>query len=239
MGRTRKTVNLLEFSDIVLINRRMIDKYGGFFEGDDNLLNPGSLEYVLDAIHGLLFETDPYPTVAEKAAALAWWIITRHVFHDGNKRTGMEACRMLLDLNGYTMRIDQEVVDVATHIAERELSFPQFVRWLEKTVEPRNHGCTTRLANVRSLPRRAYRAIRIRLGQSHLQNPDLGRRTLFGPRRAHSRRSRGAHREHYELADSVITAGNGRYCTFLGRAASHTRTCPSVAAANTPSRPSK
>lgn len=132
------TGKVLEFADILEINRRMVQTFCGiFFEGDDNLASPGSLEYILEAIQGSLFGYDPYPTLVEKAAALAWRIITGHVFHDGNKRTGMEACRLLLDLNGYVMRIDTEVVEVAVQIASGELGFADFVRWLEARVEPR------------------------------------------------------------------------------------------------------
>ncbi len=134
MGRTGKTLDL---ADVLAINRRMIQVFGGvFFAGDDNLANPGSLEYVLEAIQGSLFGYNPYPTLLEKAAALAWRIITGHVFHDGNKRTGMEVCRLFLELNGHTMRIDMAVVDVALQIANDELGFADFVRWLATRVEP-------------------------------------------------------------------------------------------------------
>ncbi len=129
-------MRFLELNDVVLINRRMIEEYGGFSAGEDNLLNPGSLDYVLEAIQGSLFSVDAYPTLIEKAAALACCIIGSHVFHNGNKRTGMEACRMLLDLNGHTMRIDEEVKAVATQIAVGEFSFPELARWLETRVEP-------------------------------------------------------------------------------------------------------
>jgi death-on-curing protein len=114
----------------------MILRYGGFFaEGDNNLANPGALDYVLTAIRGSFFGHVPYPSLLEKAAALAWHIITRHVFHDGNKRTGMESCRLMLDLNGYTMTIDRELIDVAIGICEGEISFDGFISWLENRVE--------------------------------------------------------------------------------------------------------
>jgi death-on-curing protein len=140
MGRTGKSlgpIQFLKFGEVVEINRRMIQRYGGvFFKGDDNLVNPGSLEYIQEAIRVSFFGHTLYPTLIEKAAALAWQIITVHTFHDGNKRTGMEACRLMLDLNGYTMRIDADVVNVALQVAERYIAFSDFVRWLEqRTVE--------------------------------------------------------------------------------------------------------
>lgn len=134
-GQPLESVRFLTMEEVIEINRQMVLTYGGFFtEGDDNIANPGSLSYILEAIQGSFFGYDPYPTLIEKASALAWRIITAHVFHDGNKRTGMEACRLMLDLNGYTMRIDREVIDIAIQICEKGVSFPNFVRWVESRI---------------------------------------------------------------------------------------------------------
>ncbi|WP_119068186.1 type II toxin-antitoxin system death-on-curing family toxin [Aggregatilinea lenta] len=134
MGRTGKTLSV---SQIVEINRRMIREFGGvFFEGDSNLANSGSLEHILDAVEGTLFGEPLYTDIYQQAAAIAWRIIVGHIFHDGNKRTGMEACRLYLDLSGYVMHMDREVIDVALQIAKREIEFEAFIEWLaERTSE--------------------------------------------------------------------------------------------------------
>ena len=132
------TLQVLTVRDIVEINRRMIEEFGGvFFTGDRNLANPGSLEHVLEEVQGSLFEHEVYPTIVEKAAAIAWRIIRGHVFHDGNKRTGMEACRIFLDLNGYVMYIDFEIVKVAIRVAIGDMEFGEFVHWLKKRTNPK------------------------------------------------------------------------------------------------------
>lgn len=136
-GETLDPIEFLRFSEIVEINRRMILAFGGFYtEGDKNLANPGSLAYILDAIRGSLFGYDPYPTIAHKAAALAWQIIRAHVFHDGNHRTGMEACRLMLGMNGCEMGLDDaaEIKEVAFRIDQGHISFDEFVHWLEARV---------------------------------------------------------------------------------------------------------
>jgi death on curing protein len=134
MGRAFKTLTI---ADIVAVNHAMITTFGGFFvEADENLGNPGSLEHVLEAIQGSLFGRDLYPTLTEKAAALCWRIIRSHVFHDGNKRTGMEVCRLFLDLNGYMMRIDRDVIRMAVAIANDRVSFDEFVEWVTDRTEP-------------------------------------------------------------------------------------------------------
>jgi death-on-curing protein len=133
-----RALETLVVADITEINRRIIEEFGGFFvEIDDNLLSRGSLEHVLDEIQGAVFGYEPYPTLVEKAAALSWRIIRGHVFHDGNKRTGMESCRLFLDLNKHTMRIDQDVVVMALRIANNEIEFSEFVSWLTERISKR------------------------------------------------------------------------------------------------------
>ena len=126
-------VQILTVDDIVEINRRMILEFGGiFFEGDNNLANPGSLDFVLEEINGFLYGEELYPDILQKAALISWRIISGHIFHDGNKRTGMEACRIFLDLNGSKMLMDFEVVNVSIQIASKEMDFNPFVGWLRR-----------------------------------------------------------------------------------------------------------
>jgi death-on-curing protein len=84
-------IETLTVSDVIEINRRMIQEFGGlFFEYDNNLLHPGALEYVLAEINGYLFGEELYPDIFQKAGLIAWRINTGHIFHDGNKRTSMK-----------------------------------------------------------------------------------------------------------------------------------------------------
>jgi death on curing protein len=130
------TCQALSIQDIIEINRRMIVTFGGKWIGVDNLVNPGSLEHVLEEIQGSVFEQEVYPGIVEKAAVLGWRIITGHIFNDGNKRTGLEACRLFLDLNGYTMIIDRDALEMALATAKGQVQFSEFVEWLR--VYPKN-----------------------------------------------------------------------------------------------------
>jgi len=49
----------------------------------------------------------------------------------------MELCRLFLDLSGYDMRIDREVVDMALKVATNEVKFEDFVRWVEARTTPK------------------------------------------------------------------------------------------------------
>ncbi|HUU26912.1 MAG TPA: type II toxin-antitoxin system death-on-curing family toxin [archaeon] len=128
----------LGLDDIIKIHHDMVLEFGGgfFIASEKNLINPGSLYYVLEEIQGFVFGYDRYRTVIEKAAILAWRIIQEHVFFDGNKRTGMAACEALLKLNHYDMLIDEELITMAISIAEKKVEYSDFVKWLrEKTTK--------------------------------------------------------------------------------------------------------
>jgi death-on-curing protein len=130
---TRKT--------IIKINRRHIKESGGIYLGHDNLNNSDSLEWVLEAIQYPLFGVDNYPTLAEKAAILAWVIIDGHVFHDGNKRTGMSALLFFIQRNGFLLNVtDDELVEVALQIAgertEGDYTCEEFVQWVRNKLVP-------------------------------------------------------------------------------------------------------
>jgi death on curing protein len=120
MARTGPPLVFLDKNDIVQLNRHLVEIYGGDYFGLDNLINPGSLEWVLEAIQHPFFNLDPYPTIAQKAAILVWIINGEYVFYDGNKRTGMFAAILFLKINGY--RLDStsaQIMEIALRVATR------------------------------------------------------------------------------------------------------------------------
>ena len=119
---------------MILLNRRMLKSFGGLpFQEPDNCLNRGTLDWVLAAVDGKIFETDLYPTVFDKAAAIAWHIATKHVFHDGNKRTAMACCEWFLARNGYWMDFSRESAKrMSLRIVNKQVSFEGFRNWVKR-----------------------------------------------------------------------------------------------------------
>lgn len=134
MGKTSRAIVFPTRDDIVKINRYHIGSTGGFHDSEDNLKNPGSLEWVLDAIQHPLFGIDQYPTIAEKAKKLSWIITAGHVFHDGNKRTGTSSLMIFLQANSYRLDAStDEVIDVILRISSPDkavFSYEKFVAWV-------------------------------------------------------------------------------------------------------------
>jgi len=109
----------------------MISRFGGIYRHKNrNLLNPGAPKYILEAIKLPIFGINLYPTVVDKAAAIGWTIINKHVFNDGTKRTGIEACRLFLEINGHNLKLDSSAIGLAKGIAEKRISFDQFRKWI-------------------------------------------------------------------------------------------------------------
>lgn len=60
---------------------------------------------------GPVFGTEPYETLLEKAAALFHSLVCNHAFSDGNKRIGLIAADVFLQLNGaYIDQADEEEI---------------------------------------------------------------------------------------------------------------------------------
>jgi death-on-curing protein len=94
----------LSKSHLIAINRMTINQHGGSFLAPTNILHEDRLDYLLDAVDQQVFGETLHPTISSKAAVYFYHIVTGHVFHDGNKRTGLAAALVFLQLNGYTLR---------------------------------------------------------------------------------------------------------------------------------------
>ena len=64
------------------------------------LLNPGRLDAAIARPQSSAFGEEAFPSLAEKAAALLQAIVIGHPFDDGNKRAGLGAALLFLELNG-------------------------------------------------------------------------------------------------------------------------------------------
>jgi len=126
---------------IVALNKQVINSTQGLYIGEENLAQPNSLDYILDAVTATMFGEDRYRTVIDKAAALGFHIITRHIFHDGNKRTSLLTCALFLAANGLNMRLlpKDEVRDFTIWIADKEKEdndLSVFTEWVRQQTIP-------------------------------------------------------------------------------------------------------
>jgi death on curing protein len=72
-----------------------------------------------------------YPTLAEKAAALAFSPIRNHPFVDGNKRVGYAAADVFLRANGFKIGADVDEAEAITlAVAAGTMSREDFTAWV-------------------------------------------------------------------------------------------------------------
>lgn len=87
----------LTAADFVALNAELIEKYNdGNLIGEDNIKNETEFPALIEGPQNDLY----YPDLYSKAAFIARKINTSHIFHDGNKRTGVFAAIRFLSMNG-------------------------------------------------------------------------------------------------------------------------------------------
>lgn len=124
---------------ILYLYQQIIERTGG----KADLRDQGLLESAAYRPQASFGGQDLYPDLFSKAAALGQSIIANHPFVDGNKRTGFEAMRLMLRLNGYDLRASLDAkFNFVVSIARGEASQQEIADWLKR------HSNRRRLRNV-------------------------------------------------------------------------------------------
>ncbi|BBM83846.1 type II toxin-antitoxin system death-on-curing family toxin [Candidatus Uabimicrobium amorphum] len=125
---------------VIAINKLSIELAGG--TGHSNNVRPGmSLGFVENIHTNELFGAKIYPDIFHQAAAYMFYIIKNHVFHDGNKRTGLATAITLLNWNGIQFRAFEEdavfdfVMDIASGKNEAQENIERIALWLREMSE--------------------------------------------------------------------------------------------------------
>lgn len=135
MEDSGRSVIFLSEEHICDINADFIASFGGWQVGYPNLRQGFHLQYLLASVRYPVFGVDPYPTLIDKAAAIAWYIITRHPFHDTNKRTGLQAAIEFLELNGFSTFFDpSDVVATVLKASGGGMTYEEFREWIAANV---------------------------------------------------------------------------------------------------------
>ena len=113
---------------ILLLHNASIEKYGGSY----GLRDEGLVESAISRPYQTFGGEDLYPTVFEKAAAIAESLIINHPFVDGNKRTGFLAMLAILEIERFHLTAPQEdAYQTIISISTGEFLFDQIVEWLK------------------------------------------------------------------------------------------------------------
>jgi death on curing protein len=101
------------------------------FGGATGLRAPGILDASLNRPFATFGGEDLFPTFFDKAAAMMHGIITGHPFIDGNKRTGYQLGRLLLQEGGHDVSASEdERYDMVIRIATGQMEVEAIKEWL-------------------------------------------------------------------------------------------------------------
>lgn len=115
----------LEEAVIIAAHAEQLAEHGG----GEGIRDRGLLEPALARPRNIAAYGDP--DVVTLAAAYGFGIVRNHPFVDGNKRTGLIATELFLELNGMTLLADDEAcVLTFLALADGSLSEADLVAWL-------------------------------------------------------------------------------------------------------------
>lgn len=121
----------LAIEDIVRIYKRIIESSGGL----DGIRDIGGLESAVIQPQMNVFGVEMYPSIAEKAAILAFSLITNHPFMDGNKRIGHASMEVFLILNGFEIIADiDEQEQIILGVAAGKMDKETFTNWVKTKI---------------------------------------------------------------------------------------------------------
>lgn len=120
---------LLSVDEIIELHGKIVAITGGSVE----LRDRGLLESAVYGAEASFDDVEIYPTVEEKAARLAYSIISNHAFVDGNKRIGVFVMLMTLRLNSVCLNYTQrELTELGLQAASGVIGYEEILNWIRK-----------------------------------------------------------------------------------------------------------
>lgn len=119
---------------VLFIHARLIAETGG----EHGVRDLGLLQSAISRPLAVFEGNELYPDIHNKAAALLESLINNHPFVDGNKRTGIIAAAMVLQINNYSLTAsNREVETFVLSIASGNQTFESIMEWLKLHTVPR------------------------------------------------------------------------------------------------------
>ena len=124
----------LDLEDVLMLHADLITGSGGA----DGVRDVGAVESAVAQPQMGFGGQDLYPTLAEKAAALGFSLVSNHAFVDGNKRIGHKAMETFLILNGFEVSAPvDEAEQIVLRLAAGELSREEWTSWVQNHLQKR------------------------------------------------------------------------------------------------------
>lgn len=117
----------LSKEQMIYLHSMAVKKTGGL----DGIRDEGLLDSALNSPFQSFAGEELYPSIQAKAARLGFNIIKNHPFLDGNKRIGMLAMMVFLEVNGIELECsDEDIVDIGLGIASGNYEYDYIINWI-------------------------------------------------------------------------------------------------------------
>ena len=120
---------MIKFSKekVKLLHQLMAEATGGSVGVRDEGLLDSAIENAFTTFGG----EELYPSKEEKAASLAYSLISNHAFVDGNKRIGVYVMLSFLELNGIRIEAsDDDVIKLGLGTADGSMKRDEILAWI-------------------------------------------------------------------------------------------------------------
>lgn len=122
---------MIKFSreKVKLLHQLMAEATGGSV----GLRDEGLLDSALESAFATFDGIELYPTKEEKAAKLAFSLVSNHAFVDGNKRIGVYVMLSFLELNGIRINAtNDDVIRLGLGVAGGSMKYEEIYSWILK-----------------------------------------------------------------------------------------------------------
>ena len=117
----------LDIDSVMALHQMICDRTGG----NPALRDRGLLESALESPFAGFGGVEIYSSIQQKAARLGFSLISNHAFVDGNKRIGILALMVFLQLNGIAGNLtDGDVVFAAMGVADGSIDYDGLLGWV-------------------------------------------------------------------------------------------------------------
>lgn len=117
----------LSIPQIVMMHSALIKETGGL----DGIRDENLLDSAVNAPFQTFGGEYVYKTLEAKAARLGYSLVKNHPFVDGNKRIGMLAMLVFLEINGIELTCsDKDIIETGLKLAAGEMDDKQLLEWI-------------------------------------------------------------------------------------------------------------
>jgi death on curing protein len=118
----------LDEQAVLFIHSAVVDETGG----SHGIRELGLLRSALALPRQSFEKKDLYPTLFKKATALIMSLIKNHPFIDGNKRTAVVTLGIFLEVNGYTLQVENAALaEFINEMAGTRMSSSKVENWIK------------------------------------------------------------------------------------------------------------